>query len=384
MSSSSRDGRSHPRLVCFVTPILLLLAVVLSTAGMSAARTALPPAPPPAPPPARPAPPPAGYDPMAVSSAFTPKTVDLVVKDAARQRDIPIRIYPPDSRSEAPVVMFSHGLGGSRENNRYLGVHWAARGYVAVFLQHPGSDESVWKDAAQGARYRALGSAANVQNLQLRIQDVPAVLDQLEAWNKASGHQLAGRLDLTRVGMSGHSFGAITTQAVSGQTFPFLGGGAGRGASGRRADGRGGAAAASSADPRIKAAVMFSPSSPRFGDAKTAFAAVKIPWLLMTGTEDTAPIGGIDLESRLAVFPALPPGDKFELVLDGAQHSAFGDRDLPGDREGSRNPNHHRAITALSTAFWDTYLRNDPAARAWLTGAGPTSVLEKGDRWNKK
>ena len=54
-------------------------------------------------------------------------------------------------------------------------------------------------------------------------QDVPAVLDQLEAWNKTSGHQLAGRLDLTRVGMSGHSFGAITTQAVSGQTFPLAG-----------------------------------------------------------------------------------------------------------------------------------------------------------------
>jgi predicted dienelactone hydrolase len=383
---SSMERRPHPRLVCFVTPIVLLLAVVFLTAGMSAARTAPPAAPKAASKTAPPTAPPAGYDPMAVSSAFTPKTVDLVVKDAARQRDIPIRIYLPDSRSEAPVVMFSHGLGGSRENNRYLGVHWAARGYVAVFLQHPGSDESVWKDAAQGSRYRALGNAANVQNLQLRIQDVPAVLDQLEAWNKTNGHQLSGRLDLTRVGMSGHSFGAITTQAVSGQTFPFLGGGAGRGASRRRADGRATTAAApsSSADPRIKAAVMFSPSSPRFGDAKTAFGSVKIPWLLMTGTEDTAPIGGIDLESRLAVFPALPSGDKFELVLDGAQHSAFGDRDLPGDREGSRNPNHHRAITAISTAFWDTYLRNDPAARAWLTGGGPASVLEKADRWQKK
>ena len=352
--------RSHPRLVCFVLPIALSMAVVRFTAGMTTA------------PLARSALSPAGYDPMAVSAAFTPKIVDLVVKDAARRRDIPIRIYLPESRSEAPVVLFSHGLGGSRENNRYLGVHWAARGYAGVFLQHPGSDESIWKDAAAGARYRALRSAANGQNLQLRIQDVPVVLDQLDAWNKTSGHQLAGRLDLTRVGMSGHSFGAITTQAVSGQTFPFLGGGARRGAERREAD------------PRIKASVIFSPSSPRFGDPKTAFSSVKIPWLLMTGTEDTAPIGDIDLESRLAVFPALPPGDKFELVLDGAAHSAFGDRDLPGDRAGARNPNHHRAIVALSTAFWDTYLRNDSAARAWLSGGGPASVLEKADRWQKK
>jgi len=336
MSPIERSPRSRPRLVCFITPILLLVAVVCFGA--------------------------AAYDPMAVSSAFTPKTVDLVVKDTARQRDIPIRIYLPDSRSEAPVVMFSHGLGGSRENNRYLGVHWAARGYVAVFLQHPGSDESVWKDAAPGARYGALRGAASGQNLKLRIQDVPAVLDQLQVWNKTTGHQLAGRLDLTRVGMSGHSFGAITTQAVSGQKVPLFGG----------------------TDPRIKASVIFSPSSPRLGSAKTAFASVKVPWLLMTGTEDTAPIGDINIESRLAVFPALPPGDKYELVLDGAQHSAFGDRDLPGDREGARNPNHHRAITAISTAFWDAYLRNDPAARAWLTGGGPASVLQKADRWQKK
>ena len=31
-------------------------------------------------------------------------------------------------------------------------------------------------------------------------------------------HALAGRLDLSKVGMSGHSFGAVTTQAISGQT----------------------------------------------------------------------------------------------------------------------------------------------------------------------
>jgi hypothetical protein len=109
--------RPHPRPVCFITPIVLLLAVVCFATGMTVA----PPVPP------------AGYDPMAVSSTFTPKAVDLVVKDTARQRDIPLRIYLPQSQSEAPVVMFSHGLGGSRENNRYLGVHWAARGYVAVF-----------------------------------------------------------------------------------------------------------------------------------------------------------------------------------------------------------------------------------------------------------
>ena len=79
---------------------------------------------------------------------------------------------------------------------------------------------------------------------------------------------------------------------------------------------------------------MLSPSRPAAGDPQKAFADVKIPWMLMTGTKDVARIGGAtigaaDVESRLAVYPALPPGNKYELVLDGAEHSAFTDRAAP-------------------------------------------------------
>lgn len=128
---------------------------------------------------------------------------------------------------------------------------------------------------------------------------------------------------------------------------------------------------------------MFSPSSQRRGDPKQAFAGVIIPWLLMTGTKDVAPIGDADLASRPAVFPALPAGGKYELVLDGAEHSAFADRALSGDSE-ARNPNHHRAIRALSTAFRDAWLRDDAQARAWLDGSGARSVLQPNDRWQSR
>jgi hypothetical protein len=101
----------------------------------------------------------------------------------------------------------------------------------------------------------------------------------------------------------------------------------------------------------------------------------------MTGTNDTAPIGGQTVESRLDVYPNLPDAiDKYELVLHDAEHSAFTDRALPGDRR-PRNHNHHRVILALSTAFWDACLRRDPAARQWLHGPSARSVLEPHDRW---
>jgi predicted dienelactone hydrolase len=301
----------------------------------------------------------AGYDPLATGPAG--KTAELAM-NGPEGRELPLLAYLPAATSPAPVILFSHGLGGSRHGSSFLGRHWSARGYVCVFLQHPGSDESVWREESPGKRMTALRGAGDVRNFQLRVRDVRAVLDQLEKWNAAPGHALHRRMDLSRIGMSGHSFGAITTQAVSGQRYR---------------------AGQSFTDPRIKAALPMSPSSPATGTAAQAFGAVPIPWMLMTGTNDTAPIGNQSVESRLQVYPALPPGRKYELVLDGAAHSVFTDRPLPGSRDG-RNPNHHRAIVALSTAFWDATLRGDPAAQAWLDGAGPRSVLEPGDRFQRK
>jgi len=308
------------------------------------------------------------YDPLATNkdAAATPR--DFTVHDPDRNRDIPVRVYLPGQPGAAPVVLFSHGLGGSRAGSAYLGRHWAARGYVVVFLQHPGSDESVWKDVPPAERAGAMRKAASSENFSLRVKDVPAVLDQLERWNQEASHPLAGRLRLSQVGMSGHSFGALTTQAVSGQSYA--------------------AAGARFTDPRIKAALVLSPSRPAAGDLERAFGSVKIPWMLMTGTNDIARIGGgtigaASLDARLAVYPALPPGNKYELVLDGAEHSAFTDRALPGE-SAQRNVNHHRVILALSTAFWDANLKSDPEARTWLDGEGPRSVMEEKDRWQRK
>ncbi len=304
------------------------------------------------------------YDPQSPPVVVAPQTLDLDVEDAARHRTLPIRVFLPAERTAAPVILFSPGLGGSREGYAYLGQHWAARGYVVVVLQHPGSDASVWRDAKPTERLAALRRAASVENFRLRAGDVPAVLDQLGRWSASGDHPLAGRVDVSRVGMAGHSFGAVTTQAVSGESFRLVG--------------------TSLTDARIRAAVMLSPSAPRKGaDPGRAFSGVALPWLLMTGTKDVSPIGDIDVASRLSVYPALPAGGKYELVLDGAEHSAFSDRALPGD-SAQRNPNHQRAIAALSTAFWDAWLRDDAAAKTWLDGDGPRSVLEASDRWQRK
>ncbi len=182
----------------------------------------------------------AGYDPLDVPTV-KPEHRDLTTHDAKRSRDIPIRVYLPRRAESSPVIIFSHGLGGTRAGSEYLGDHWAKRGYIVVFVQHPGSDISVWKDKPLARRMTAMQEAASLENLRLRLDDVKFVLDELDSWNSDVKHDLHGRLDLLHVGMSGHSFGAVTTQFLSGEK-PVVG--------------------RTFTDPRIQAAVIMSPSRP--------------------------------------------------------------------------------------------------------------------------
>lgn len=291
------------------------------------------------------------------------EVVDTVFVDPARQREIPVLIYLPRTLEPRPVILFSHGLGGTRFAAQYLGEHWSARGYVTVFMQHPGSDAGILEGVPAILTTYVLNQAASAANLLARIQDVSAVIDQLELWNEEPGNALYQRLDLAHIGMSGHSFGARTTQLVSGETLPWSG--------------------LDSRDPRISAALPLSPSVPAGTEPEQAFEQVTIPWLLMTGTQDVAAIGDTTVADRLAVYPALPPGGKYELVLFEAEHHAFSDRPLSPVQK-PRNPAHHPEIMALSTAFWDTWLLGFGDAWRWLGGDGARALLQPGDSWQFK
>jgi predicted dienelactone hydrolase len=137
--------------------------------------------------------------------------------------------------------VFSHGLGGSRDGYEYLGRQWASNGYVSVHLQHLGSDSAVWQAAGAGSVMENMRKAAtNLANLTNRPLDVSFAIDELERLNREDS-LLKNRLDLQRVGVAGHSFGAYTALAVAGETFPAPLGGK-----------------VSFADRRVKAAIAMS------------------------------------------------------------------------------------------------------------------------------
>ncbi len=94
---------------------------------------------------------------------------------------------PARAPAKFPLIMLSHGTGGTSVNMAWLGTALAAQGYVAVAVNHPGNN------AIDG--YTVQGFTL----VWLRARDISTVIDALFA-----DKMFAGRLDPRRIGGAGH------------------------------------------------------------------------------------------------------------------------------------------------------------------------------------
>lgn len=275
-------------------------------------------------------------------------TLDAVWTDASRSRDVPVRIrYPEESAGRLPLVVLSHGLGGSREGLAYLGEALAKAGFVALHLQHAGSDAQVWRGSDRPLE--ALRAAARQPaNAVHRPRDVSFAIDHVLALE--GEHPLAGRVDGERIGVAGHSFGSLTALLVAGQKFVW-------GARKREISVR---------DDRVKAAVAMSSPVPR--DRSThekAYAAVEIPVLHMTGTQDTSPIGDTGADERRVPFDTISGVDQYLITFTGGDHMIFSGQALRR-RDAARDAMFQPHIMAATVAFFQGYLNRDEGRVRWL------------------
>lgn len=279
-------------------------------------------------------------------------------RDVKRDRVVPVKIYSPKSGAGPfPVVIFSHGLGGSREGYEYLGRHWASHGYVSVHLQHAGSDEAVWRDVAPSERTAAMRRATlKPGNAIDRARDVSFAIDQLEKLNREES-PFQNHLDLTRIGVAGHSFGAHTTLTVAGQNYASRAG-----------------ARTSLTDPRVKAAIpMSAPVPANKSNLDAVYDAIKIPCLHMTGTKDTSPINDTKAEERRLPFDHSRNSDQFLITFKDGDHMIFSGRPRTMGG-GEKDARFHELICESSTLFWDAYLRDVANAKARLVSEFKNSL----------
>ena len=308
---------------------------------------------------------------MGQAPAVRKSVVDQNWVDPDRQRNLPVRLRWPDENRIAgpwPVVIFSHGLGGTREGGSVWGEAWVDAGFVVVHVQHTGSDFNAVRSVTRTfTDQRALRSLASPEQLMARLLDVSFVLNEIEKRHSAK-QDLWHLARPAQVGLAGHSFGAHTTMGMAGQRYPGFEG---------------------MKEPRLASFIAFSPTVPVVGSAQRAFERLSRPLLSITGTRDSDVVGvGATPEKRKAVFAALPSGDKAHLVLMDADHMTFagqvGSAAEIVPRESitrELQPEHHSLVASITTDWWRATLKADSQARSSLEAP---KHLGAGDLWQLK
>ncbi|MBT3339080.1 MAG: hypothetical protein HN855_02830 [Anaerolineae bacterium] len=129
---------------------------------------------------------------------------------------------PPIDGNESPVLVFSHGWAGFKEQNIFQVEELASHGYTVVAINHThGAILTVFPDGREVPRNpNALPSGVPqaeydlASNLLVRqwADDMAFVLDELERTGADSTlGLLTGKIDLEQVGIFGHSTGAAAT-----------------------------------------------------------------------------------------------------------------------------------------------------------------------------
>src|SRR5229473_4971653 len=227
---------------------------------------------------------------------------DLVLHDAKRDKDLHMRIFYPNDAGKNPVIVFSHGAGGSQTCCDGLTHHWASYGYVTI---QPTHDDSALQRRNQGEEnirfMQVVRDALKKPALwESRPLDISYVLDALHSLeNRVPG--LVGKIDADRIGVGGHSMGPYTTEAIAGALIDLPG-----------------HSARSSVDPRVKAVLCLSPQGPgQFGLTEHSFDQISLPYMGMTGSLDS--LGPIASPAwHKTPFDRSQPGDKYHLFIEGA------------------------------------------------------------------
>ena len=241
---------------------------------------------------------------------FPFKTLEFSnLQDETRNhRLVPLKVHYPQSGSDCPLVIISHGAGGNWDANLYQARHLASYGYVVICVEHVKSNDRTIRFlmSSEGGSLKFLEALHRIttdpEAVLGRPLDVRLAIDQAEQWNKTN-KDLKGKINTEKVAMMGHSFGAYTTLVVCGAqpVLNFLNPqiGSGKGLAGDLSD------------SRVTFGFAMSPQSP--GSVffnRESYQKIDRPLICLSGSKDVqkSAKGTLMLpHHRLEVFRLLPP-----------------------------------------------------------------------------
>jgi predicted dienelactone hydrolase len=302
---------------------------------------------------------PANYVPAA--GPYSIGTIDdLALHDQKRDKDLRVKLTYPTAKGPFPVLIFSHGYGGSKNGYSGLTSFWAERGYVTIQPDHA----DAYSLATRTLRAPPAGKSSMEAEIDdpsawmNRVLDVTFILDSLTAI-QSRVPALRGNLDSSRIGMGGHSFGAFTTMLIGGAAVDIPGVPQGN----------------RFADPRPGALLVISGQG-RGGMRLTdrSWQAITRPMMVMTGSRDRG-LKGQPPDWRKEPYEFSPPGDKYLVFIQGASHMTFTGRPAEMGREPELLFDDAKQA---SLAFWDAYLKHDTRAKEWLVSRKPPGDTQGG------
>ncbi len=275
---------------------------------------------------------------------------DVAVHDAKRNKDLHARIFYPNEPGTYPVIVFSHGADGSQNCCDALTRHWASYGYVTLQPIDGTSALSRRNPNEEDVRFvEAVGARGNDSaKWESWPKDISSLLDALPTLpNRIPG--LADKIDMSEIGVGGHSAGAFAADALAGALVNLPG-----------------HPGASFADGRVKAVLLLSPPGPgEFGLTDHSWDHVAIPLLSMTGSLDRG-AGNQGPDWKEIPYERSQPGDKYLVYVRGASQTSFisAKSILPG--RAAQGELILGYTNSACLAFWDAYLKGDLKAKLYL------------------
>ena len=302
----------------------------------------------------------------------------VTLKDTKRNKDVEVRIrYSrlPANVGPYPIVIVSHGAGGSSMAFNDLCRLIASHGYIVLSPAHSDSIRlrKKNKDELGIDAQKEIEKLADKVDPMDRLADVELILNSLDYLSDfvpdlkdAKGNP---KMDRSRIAIMGHSAGAYTAQLAMGARVrkspdsPDL---------------------ASYADPRIKAGILISPQSTGSGVlTKDSWSELSLPMLVVTGAQESTPgAAGFSKETPLTrrePFDLARPGDKFLIFIQGATHSSFAGQNAAnalGEKPETDVGTITDTLASGVIAFLDDYLKQDKAAKDYLAGDGIKTVSQ--------
>jgi predicted dienelactone hydrolase len=274
----------------------------------------------------------------------------LVLRDEKSNKDVRVRIFYPVIAGKYPVIVFSHGAGGSDTCCEALTRHWATYGYITIQPIHEDSVVQRRSSGDENARFpEAVREALKNPALwESRPRDISFLLDSLDGLQKRVAG-LNGKINSDRIGVAGHSMGSYTAEAIAGALVDLPG-----------------HPGQNYSDSRAKAILCLSPQGPgQFGLTAHSFSNISLPFMGITGSLDN--LGPLANAAWHKVpFERSQPGDKYEVFIQGASHMSFITAETVNAARSSQAAAILGYTNSASLAFWDAYLKDDPAAKQFL------------------